>query len=409
MLIRDPDAPQVEGQPSKTIEKVYDSFYVDARAAGRGRIRGATIDEARKKGEPVAKELAKEGQAAIQLSPEDRRIYVIARKALKPFDLAVDEGARRLAEILKALDGEPFEKVMQVFRASGAKLKVDAKIPDIFELYVYDQEVIRGNSEYHVRDIEKFVGKFASKFTEQIFPVTTDQVDRWLASLGGGVRNKNNARDHIIGFFNFAQEKDFLLKGVPHAASSTSPFKERRHKITTEEEALESISDIEFYSPEEMRLILDAAPLILRPSFELKAFSGIRTEEMIRFWWVFVKELEKVIQVPKEIAKLKFRTLPILENLQRRLAAYDAETKRGRVCKEWNSANSLYHAWLRVFKAAGVVYKKNAFRDCYITYRLALTNDPKLVAAESGNSEKMIRENYLHLTTKEQAEKWFSL
>lgn len=260
MLIRDPDASQIEGHPPKMIKKVYDSFYVDARAAGRGRLRGATIDEAKKKGEPVAKELAKEGQAAIQLSPEERRIYVIARNALKPFDLAVDEGARRLGEILKALDGESFEKVMQVFRASGTKLKVDAKIPEIFELYVYDQEVIRGNSEYHVRDIEKFVGKFASKFTDQIIPLTTDQIDDWLENLGGGVRNKNNARDHIIGFFNFAQEKDFLLKGVPHAASSTSPFKERRQKITTEEEALESITDIEFYTPGEMRLILDASP-----------------------------------------------------------------------------------------------------------------------------------------------------
>jgi hypothetical protein len=32
-----------------------------------------------------------------------------------------------------------------------------------------------------------------------------------------------------------------------------------------------------------------------------------------------------------------------------------------------------------------------------------------MVAIESGNSEKMIRENYLHLTTKEKAQEWFSL
>ncbi len=60
-------------------------------------------------------------------------------------------------------------------------------------------------------------------------------------------------------------------------------------------------------------------------------------------------------------------------------------------------------------KKAGVPYKKNAFRDSYITYRLALTNDIKLVEMESGNSEKMIRENYLHLTTKEAALEWFSI
>ena len=101
--------------------------------------------------------------------------------------------------------------------------------------------------------------------------------------------------------------------------------------------------------------------------------------------------------------------IPILENLQWRLAAYDRDFKRGEVCKDWEDFNSLYHAWLRVFKKAEVSYKKNGFRDSYITYRVALTNDPKLVAMESGNSEKMIRENYLHLATKAQAEEWFSI
>jgi hypothetical protein len=96
--VEDPDAPRREGEPPVLKQKVYDSFYVDARLAGRGRIRGATIAEAKRKGLPVAKEIAKEGEEAIQLSPEERRIYVLAKKALEPLKIAVDEGARRLAE-----------------------------------------------------------------------------------------------------------------------------------------------------------------------------------------------------------------------------------------------------------------------------------------------------------------------
>ena len=96
-------------------------------------------------------------------------------------------------------------------------------------------------------------------------------------------------------------------------------------------------------------------------------------------------------------------------NRRRRLAAHEPEFKRGRVCKDWTTANSLYHAWERICKKAEVCYKKNAFRDCYITNRLAMTNDAKLVAMESGNSERMISEHYLHLATKAQAEEWFSL
>lgn len=407
--IIDRSVPRVEGQPIKYIEKIYDSYYVDARIAGRGRLRAPSVAEAKKIGEPVAKQLAREGEAAIFIPPEERRIYVIAKKAAQSLNLDVDEAVRQLVGILRQLNGENLEKVMGVYEAVKRKLKLGVKTGTIYDSYLFDQEVIRGNSEYHVRDVEKFVGKFVKDEPGEIIPIETEQIDDWLRKLGGGSRNKNNARKHVIAFYNFAQQKGYLPRDVEHAALGTTIFKDARKVITTEEEALESIQDIEFYTPAEMRLLLAAAGDEIRPSLELKAFSGIRTEEMIRFWWIFVKEPEGIIKVPKEIAKLKFRSLPIVENLKRRLAVYGPEVKQGRVCKEWTSANSLYHAWVRLCKKAGVPYKKNAFRDCYITYRVALTNDPKLVAMESGNSEKMIRENYLHLTTKEQASEWFAL
>lgn len=410
VLIQDPNAPRREGEPVPMIEKTYDSYVVDARCAGRGRLRAPSVSEAKKIGEPLAKELAQEGESSIKLSPEDKRIYVFARNTLAPYHLPVDEGARQLAGMLQRLKGEPFEKVLQTYENAKQKLILGAKTPEIYELYLFDQEVVRGNGEYHIRDIKKYVGNgFVKQFPGEIISITTPQIDDWLKTLGGKSRSKNNVRDHVIGFSNFAQVKGYLPKDIEHAALGTSIFKDPRKKITTEDEALESIQDVEFYLPDEMRRILAVAPLNVRPSFELKAFSGIRTEETIRFWWVFINEAEKHIKIPEEIAKLKSRILPIMENLQRRLAAYDPEFKRGRVCKDWSTANSLYHAWERICKKAGVPYKRNAFRDCYITYRVALTNDPKLVAMESGNSEKMIRENYLHLATKAQAEDWFSI
>ena len=80
-----------------------------------------------------------------------------------------------------------------------------------------------------------------------------------------------------------------------------------------------------------------------------------------------------------------------------------------RVCKEWALANSLYHAWLRVAKDAAVAYKKNAFRNSFISYRLALTKDINSVAYASGNSPQMIRKYYMGLVTPEAAKAWFSL
>jgi integrase len=408
-LIQDPSVARVEGTTPMLIEKEYESFYVDARAAGRGRIRAATVEEAKLKGLPVAKEIAAEGASAIELSPQERLIYVAAAKILKPFGLAVDEAARKLSEILKKLDGESFDKVHEGYSAGRQELKTDGKTTEIYELYLHEQEEVRGNSEYQVRDVKRWVGGFVGDFPGRIIPITPEQIKGWLGKRGKKARSKNNARNHIRAFFNFAQKNDYLPQGIPHAAQKVTPFKDKRKVISTEEEAQESVEKIEFYTPDESRRLLDAASEELRVTLEFKGFSGIRTEEMVRFWWVFAKGDQKVIQIPREIAKLKFRTIPIVENFQKRLAVYSPEIKKGRVCKEWASANALYHAWLRLCAKAGVAYKKNAFRDSYITYRVALTNDPKLVAMESGNSEKMIRENYLHLTTREQALEWFSL
>lgn len=115
------------------------------------------------------------------------------------------------------------------------------------------------------------------------------------------------------------------------------------------------------------------------------------------------------INVTDAVAKVNQRAVPIFENLKRRLAAYPETEKRDKVSKRWGSSNSLYHVWKRVIDKAGLPYKKNAFRNSYISYRLAQTKDINLVAYESGNSPEMIRKYYLDLATPEQAAAWFSL
>ena len=47
-LIRDPAVPRGEGEPPVLVEKVHDSFYVDARIVGRGRIRAATSRQSKR-------------------------------------------------------------------------------------------------------------------------------------------------------------------------------------------------------------------------------------------------------------------------------------------------------------------------------------------------------------------------
>jgi hypothetical protein len=204
-------------------------------------------------------------------------------------------------------------------------------------------------------------------------------------------------------------QKGFLPKGIDHAAKSTTSFTDPRPVITSEEEAVASAEATDLYLPDDMGKILAAAEMDERVTLELKAFSGLRTEELARMWWVLINAKAGYINVTDAIAKVNQRAVPILENLKRRLAAYPEAEKRDKVSKRWSSSNSLYHVWKRVTDKAGLPYKKNAFRNSYISYRLAQTKDINMVAYESGNSPEMIRKYYLDLVTPEQATAWFSL
>lgn len=230
-----------------------------------------------------------------------------------------------------------------------------------------------------------------------------------MAGFSGKARSKNNARNAIMGFFNFAQRKDFLPRELDHAAKYLTFFRDPRQIVHSEEEAVATTDHQQVYTPDEMSRMLAKAPEEVRVTLELKAFSGIRTEELVRLWWVLINEATGSISITEAVAKLDHRTISMPENLRTRLKAYPAEVKHDKICKEWALANSLYHAWLRVAKDAAIAYKKNALRNSFISYRLALTKDINSVAYESGNSPQMIRKYYMGLVTPEAAKAWFAL
>ncbi len=232
-------------------------------------------------------------------------------------------------------------------------------------------------------------------FPGQIAKIDTPEIHDFLTGLEGQARNKNNWRNEIIAFFNFARKKNFLPKSLEHAAAATSEFSAPRQKIITEADATAVLQSYDIYTPEELRKILAATSSTLRLTLGIKAFSGVRTEEMLRLWWVMVDEKDKCIRGPDAVGKIDARLVLILPNLSKRLADYPAEQKHDRVAVNWSTANSLWKAWERAITNAGVPYRRNAFRNSYISYRLAILQDVRQVAEETGTSPEMIRRNYL--------------
>ncbi len=60
-------------------------------------------------------------------------------------------------------------------------------------------------------------------------------------------------------------------------------------------------------------------------------------------------------------------------------------------------------------KTVEFVWKPNALRHSYASYRLAEIKDAARVALEMGNSPSMLFRNYRELVTEEQAKQWFSV
>lgn len=394
----------------KTYESYVVCFY---EGSVRVQRRRKNLEKAEELARETAKRLNKDGARAEFLTERDRRIYTLALGAVKPLGIEVDDVCRRCADLTRRLKQGTVEQAVDFMNDHGQRVRHGATSGEIYKLYLEDLGK-RGAGDYHVRDIQRYVGGFVETHPGVFSRIETSDIDAHLNSLGGQARNKNNHRSAIIGFYNFAQEKGFLPYGIPHAAMATTEFGNPRKKINNEAEALALLQPTDIYTPEEGRKLLAVKdePLLI-PTVEIKMLSGVRTEEIVRLWWVMIAEPEELIRIPDAVGKVDARRVPILSALAARLKAIPAETKHDKVAARWSSANSLYHAWQRVCKKAGVPYRRNAFRNSYFTYRLAYLGAGaiKTVAEEGGTSEEMLKKNYLSRApvSRAMAEEWFSI
>ena len=142
----------------------------------------------------------------------------------------------------------------------------------------------------------------------------------------------------------------------------------------------------------------------------IKAFSGVRTEEMAFMEWKHIefRKGKGYIILPKVITKKKRRRImPLAPNLRKWIAPFEGLT--GRICSDWSTPQSVFKAWDRFAATREIKAGENRFRNSYISYRVAQTSDPAKVALETGNSAEVIMEDYLELTTPEEAARWFKV
>lgn len=171
------------------------------------------------------------------------------------------------------------------------------------------------------------------------------------------------------------------------------------------EKVKDAVSEIEIFTPAELRQLLTVARPEMVPYLAIGAFAGLRAAEIQRLDWSRVKLAERHIEVTAGTAKTASRRIvPISDNLAAWLAPYAQPD--GPVTTFLRADKQLFH---RLAPLAGVPWKHNGLRHSFVSYRVAQVKNCDQVALEAGNSPRMIFKHYRQLVTEKQAEEWFAI
>lgn len=346
--------------------------------------------------------------AALDMTAEERRIYIAARDTLDPH--AVDAVARDVAEARKLVGfGVSMTELARFWIARNIRL-TPAPPTAVIVTELIAHRGIKMRSSKYLGGLRTDLERFAAAVPDITTATETQLIDYLVAAKDRhgkpvGPRRRDNLRDAIVTLFRFARSKHYLPQ-------------ERQ----TEAEKLERLNpgvEISTYTPAELSHILEHASARWLPMFVLGAFAGLRTSEIFRLEWEHIRPELKTIGIKKRVAKKvrTSRTVPMQANLIAWLSAYQEHSGPLYPNKETHGAAKTWRTLeyeldaeaYRIAKLCGVRWKHNGFRHSYGSHRLAIIKSEDQLAIEMGTSKKMIREHYNDPKPESVAEQYFAL
>lgn len=367
-----------EGNISIPIYEFSDGrFCVDVNLGGkRKRITRASLETAKIEARKLIAQIATGRAHEEPLTLAEVEDYRLAKNKIAEF------GVSLLTVVEEWLGGK------------GKIKKLIAKnVAEIIEEFLTSKRV-EGVSPFHLEDRKCRLNRFAAACPGRIDRITTHEVEVWLNGLGVSARTRNNYRNAVLQLFRYARGKRYLPRHETTVVEDVSVANTRE-------------GEIEIYTPMEMRKLLSEAPTKLLPFFLIGAFAGLRSQEIMRLDWADIRFEQEFIEVTAAKAKTASRRLvPILPALAARLLPLRQSS--GHVVG-YTRNDLLSEARQKYCKSIKFVWKPNALRHSFASYRLAEIKDAARVALEMGNSPAMLFRNYRELVTETQAREWFSI
>ena len=367
----------------------------------RERLNFVDLEKAKLEAESQASKLSRGDVDAMQLTGKDRLVYGRALEAMRETGVQLDAAALEYTEAWKHLDGVSLIDAAKFYarhHGRGIKRKLVAEAVD--EMIAAKRT--NGVSELYVSDLRYRLGAFKQALQCDVCSITPDDIARFFVNLRLSPRSYNNFLRTLRTFFAFAQKRGWLAKEADLLARM-----EKRKEPT---------APVEIFTPAELGELFEHAPAELAPCLALGAFAGLRAEEILRLEWADVERRPGFIEVSAHKSKTATRRLvPIADNLAQWLAtAPRSSTRVWPHSKPWlfesirDTVAAITEA-RKPKKRPAFVWKTNALRHSWISYRLAEIQDVNRVALEAGNSPQMIFRHYRELATPQQARTWFAI
>lgn len=377
------------------------SFYKGGKRCG---LNFADLGEAKTEAEAKAAQLSRGDIDALHITGKDRLIYGRALEAIRPFDVPLDAAALEFAEAKKILSGFSLSDAARFYmRHHGSDIKPKTVAEAVAEMIAAKTE--KGVSPTYLADLRYRLGAFSGAFHCNVNAIVPDDLRDFLNGLKLAPRGFNNTLATLCTFFAFSKDRGWLSKESDLLAG----IEKRREKSVP----------VEIFTPSEMGELLTHCSLDLRPCLALAGFAGLRSEEILRLDWSDLERRAGFIEIAADKAKTAARRLvPLAPNLVQWIAL--SEPRDGRV---WKHGKGWFFESMRDTvrainkerqekqkrKFTPFVWKANALRHSFISYRLAEIQDVNRVALEAGNSPRMIFQHYRELCTPSDAKAWFSI
>ncbi len=372
----------------------YDEFTLSWKEGGRRKLRSiGDMDEARMVAQQTTVRLTNGFSTSDEATKRDIELLRHCEGQAKQFGVTLAAAIDKWVSARTAVVGITLSDAVRFYQANRTDLFAVKSTAQVAEEFVESRRT-SGVSDIYARNCRDHLKRYTSKVGGNIGDVSVSDMNQFLTGLKGlGVVSKKGIRRNIVTMFGFAKRQGYLHPDRKTAAEQSESFKEAE-------------TEVEIFTPEEMKGLLLASHARILPLVAIGAFAGIRSAEIRRLHWEDIKWDRGHIEIAGRKAKTAARRLvPLPENLKTWLSPWREET--GPIISITDPSGALNDVAVKAKIPGG--WRQNALRHSFISYRVAETGDVARTALEAGNSPKMIFRHYREVVTEDAAKVWFSI